>query len=49
VNGSLPTLALERDGGNAVLRRYVYGAGPVSMTVGTNTSCYHADRLGSCW
>jgi len=29
------------------LRRYLYGAGLVSMTVGSNPSYYHADRLGS--
>jgi len=47
VNSGLPLLALERDGNNAVLRRYLYGAGLVSMTVGNSTYYYHADRLGS--
>jgi RHS repeat-associated protein len=47
VNGGLPQLALERDGNNALLRRYIYGARRISMTTGGNTYYYHYDNLGS--
>lgn len=46
-NHSLPQLALERDGTNGLIRRYVYGAERLSMTVPGGTSYYHFDHLGS--
>ena len=46
-NGALPQLALERDGNNALLRRYVYGAKRISMTTGGSAYYYHYDNLGS--
>ena len=47
--GSLPQLALERDGSGATLRRYTYGLGltPLSLTAGTATSYLSADLLGT--
>ena len=47
VNGGLPQIALERDGNNALLRRYLYGIRRVSMTTSSSTSYYHYDALGS--
>lgn len=47
VNGGLPQIALERDGANALLRRYLYGMGRISMTTPTVTSYFHSDGLGS--
>src|ERR671924_554787 len=54
VNGSpvattdpVAQLALERDGNNALLRRYVYGARLISMTTGGAAYYYHYDNLGS--
>jgi len=47
VNDGLPQVALERDGNNALLRRYVYGVRRISMISGSNTSYYIADGLGS--
>src|SRR5205085_7241295 len=44
---NLPQLALERDGNNALLRRYVYGANRISMTTGGAAYYYHYDNLGS--
>jgi RHS repeat-associated protein len=46
-NHSLPQLALERDGGGALLRRYVYGDRRVSMTTAGAAFYYHHDGLGS--
>jgi RHS repeat-associated protein len=43
----LPMLALERDGANALLRRYVYGQRLISMTTGGSKYYYHFDTLGS--
>jgi RHS repeat-associated protein len=40
-------IALERDGNNALLRRYVYGARRISMTSGGSAYYYHYDNLGS--
>jgi RHS repeat-associated protein len=40
-------VALERDGSNALLRRYVYGARRISMTTGGAAYYYHYDNLGS--
>jgi len=44
-NGQLPELAIERDGSNALIRRYIYGAGigPVSMTTLAGDFYYHHD------
>jgi RHS repeat-associated protein len=47
VNGNLPQLALERDGNNALLRRYLYGGRRISMTTGGSTYYYHYDGIGS--
>jgi len=38
VNGALPQIALERDGNNNLLRRYVHGMRRISQTSGNNTS-----------
>jgi RHS repeat-associated protein len=46
-NRDLPQLALERDGNNALLRRYVYGTRRISMRSGTSDYYYHYDTLGS--
>lgn len=43
----LPQVALERDGSNAVLRRYVYGARRISMTSGGGSYYYEYDPSGS--
>jgi YD repeat-containing protein len=49
VTGGLPELVLERNGNNALLRRYVNGQGrPVFMSTSASTSnYYHWDPLGS--
>jgi RHS repeat-associated protein len=47
VNGDLTQIALERDGNNALLRRYVYGTKRISMTTGGAAYYYHYDSLGS--
>jgi YD repeat-containing protein len=46
-NLGLPQLALERDGNNSLLRRYLYGAGRISMSSGAAAFYYHVDSLGS--
>lgn len=46
-NAPLPLLAVERDGNNALLRRYIYGADLISMTTGGSTFYYHPDGLGT--
>ncbi|MDQ5821251.1 MAG: DUF6531 domain-containing protein [Actinomycetota bacterium] len=46
-NFALPQLALERNGSNALLRRYVYGADLLSMNAGGADYYFHHDRLGS--
>jgi RHS repeat-associated protein len=43
----LPQIAQERDGNNALLRRYVYGVHRISQTAGSSTSYYLRDGLGS--
>jgi RHS repeat-associated protein len=43
----LPQLALERDGNNTLLRRYVHGIRRISMTSGGNAYYYQYDPLGS--
>ncbi len=45
--GSFPQLALELDGGGNLIRRYIYGDGPVAMQTPTATYFYHLDPLGS--
>jgi len=42
----LPQLALERDGGGALQRQYVYGLGRIRQSAGT-PSYFHYDGLGS--
>jgi RHS repeat-associated protein len=46
-NRDLPRLALERDGNNALLRRYVYGQRRIAMRSGTSDYYYNYDGLGS--
>lgn len=43
----LPQLAIERDGANKLLRRYVHGGDLVSMTTGGKDYFYHYDAIGS--
>ncbi|MGH3133057.1 MAG: DUF6531 domain-containing protein [Gaiellaceae bacterium] len=47
VSFGLPQLALERNGRDALLRRYTYGGRRLSATSGNKTSYYHYDGLGS--
>ncbi|MDQ3379530.1 MAG: DUF6531 domain-containing protein [Actinomycetota bacterium] len=47
VSGGLPQVALERDGNNALLRRYIYGTRRISMRAGNNDYFFHYDPLGS--
>ncbi|MCU1602393.1 MAG: sle, partial [Frankiales bacterium] len=44
---SKPQLALERTGAGALIRRYLYGEGPVAMQTPTATYFYHLDPQGS--
>ena len=46
-NGSLPQLALERDGHNTVIRSYLYGVHRIWMATGGSVYYYLYDRLGS--
>ena len=46
-NHNLPQLALERDGGSELLRRYLYGTQRLSMASAAQSSYYHYDHLGS--
>ncbi|MGZ4402572.1 MAG: hypothetical protein ACXVRI_06960, partial [Gaiellaceae bacterium] len=46
-NFSLPQLALERDPGGTLIRRYTYGNGRISMTTPSTTADYSTDMLGS--
>jgi RHS repeat-associated protein len=46
-NGDLAQMALERDGNNALLRRYIYGVRRISMTAGSSPFYYAYDGLGS--
>lgn len=43
----LPQLAIERDGANKLLRRYLHGGDLVSMATGGKDYFYHYDALGS--
>jgi len=47
VNGSLPQIALERDGGGSVTRQYRYGVQRVSQTTNGSDFYYLYDALGS--
>jgi RHS repeat-associated protein len=47
VNGDLPQIALERNGNNQLLRRYLYGARRISMASGNSSYYFHYDPLGS--
>jgi RHS repeat-associated protein len=47
ISGSLPQIALERDGGNSLVRRYTYGARRLTMSTGSSPYYYHYDPLGS--
>jgi RHS repeat-associated protein len=47
VSSALPQLALERDGNNGLLRRYLYGADLYSMTTGGAAYYFHHDGLES--
>jgi RHS repeat-associated protein len=44
-SGDLPSVAIERDGGGALLRRYIYGRELLSMTSGGHDFFYHYDAL----
>lgn len=44
---SSPQLAMERTSTGALVRRYIYGDGPVAMQTSTQTFFYHLDPLGS--
>jgi RHS repeat-associated protein len=46
-DNSLPQIALERDGNNRLLRRYIYGQQRISMNSGSAAYYYHYDNLGS--
>ncbi len=46
-NYALPQLAVERNGSNALLRRYLYGADLLSEQTPAGSFYYHADALGS--
>ena len=46
-NGSLSQLALERDGNNTPLRRYIYGKWRISTTTGGSSYYYAYDAVGS--
>jgi RHS repeat-associated protein len=46
-SGGISQLAIERDGTNSLIRRYVYGLRRISMTTPGGTFFYHYDALGS--
>lgn len=46
-NFSLPQLALERDSGGTLIRRYTYGNSRISMTTPQTTAYSSADFIGS--
>jgi RHS repeat-associated protein len=46
-NASLPQLAIEKDGSGALLRRYVYGQGLLSMTTGGSARYVLPDGQGT--
>jgi RHS repeat-associated protein len=43
----LPQLALERDSAGALIRRYTYGMGRISMTNASTTGYYSTDAIGT--
>jgi RHS repeat-associated protein len=45
--GALPQLVLEKTGGGDLIRRYIYGDGPVAMQTPTATYFFHLDPIGS--
>ncbi|MDT4911147.1 MAG: hypothetical protein QOC66_275 [Pseudonocardiales bacterium] len=45
--GALPQLVLEKSGGGDLIRRYIYGDGPVAMQTPTTTYFFHLDPIGS--
>ncbi|HZS15060.1 MAG TPA: RHS repeat-associated core domain-containing protein [Candidatus Dormibacteraeota bacterium] len=45
--GAVPLLAIERDGSNALIRRYINGEGPVAMQTSTATYYMHLDPQGT--
>ena len=47
VTTRLPELALERDGNDALVRRYEHGLDVISSSSGASRSYYHYDALGS--
>jgi RHS repeat-associated protein len=47
VSWGLPQLALERDGNNTLLRRYLYGQRRITMTAAGTAYYYHYDNVGS--
>jgi RHS repeat-associated protein len=46
-NYDLPQVSLERDGNNALIRRYIYGDRRISMRSGAAEFYFHYDSLGS--
>jgi RHS repeat-associated protein len=46
-NAGLPEIALERNGNNTLLRRYIYGQRRISMTTGSASYYYQYDPIGS--
>ena len=46
INRGLPQIALEQDGNNGLLRRYLYGARRVWMAVDNKTYYFANDPLG---
>jgi RHS repeat-associated protein len=47
ISSGLPQIALERNGNNALIRRYVYGARRLTMSTGSSPYYYLYDWLGS--
>jgi RHS repeat-associated protein len=45
--GAYPQLAIERTGAGTLIRRYIYGDGPVAMQTPSATYFYHLDPRGS--
>ncbi len=46
LNARIPLLALERDGASNLIRRYLYGVGPVVMQTPAGTFYLHTDQQG---
>ena len=47
INAALAQLVAERDGNSALVRRYLNGLAPISVTAGNKTAYYAYDGLGS--